>query len=168
MPASEVFICPMKPEHLDRVVAVEEACFSAPWSRNTFLNELTENPYASYIVAVKGDQVTGYAGTWLVLDEAHITNVAVAPSWRRQGIARRLMEHMILLALHQGARRMTLEVRRSNLSAQQLYLSLGFQSAGIRPGYYTDNNEDAVIMWLDDLPAALAGKENKNEQHPGY
>jgi ribosomal-protein-alanine N-acetyltransferase len=148
-------------------VVVEEACFSSPWSRNTFLNELTENPYASYIVAVKGEQVAGYAGTWLVLDEAHITNVAVAPPWRRQGIARRMMEHLIYLALHQGARRMTLEVRSSNLSAQKLYLSMGFRSAGIRPGYYTDNNEDAVIMWLDYLPAAL-GKEHQNGQHPGY
>lgn len=149
--AGELYIATMEPIHLDGVMAIEQACFFSPWSRATFLREITENPYAIYLVALSSHQVAGYSGAWLVVDEAHITNIAVAKNWRRRGVAKRLLDRLLTLAREQDIRRVTLEVRRSNEAAQNLYQSLGFYSAGVRPGYYTDNSEDAVIMWLDNL-----------------
>lgn len=136
---------------LDQVMAIEEASFSHPWSRFSFVMELTENERARYLVGVAGTEVVGYVGLWLVLDEAHVTTLAVHPGWRGQGIGRQLMEAAITLARVAGCRRMTLEVRLSNVVAQHLYASLGFQAVGIRPGYYQDNDEDAVIMWKEQL-----------------
>ncbi|MTI94118.1 MAG: ribosomal-protein-alanine N-acetyltransferase [Firmicutes bacterium] len=162
--AADVQIRQMRPEHLNAVMAIEAQCFTTPWSSGVFSGEVRENPYAQYLVAQTGDgEVIGYAGIWLVLDEAHVTNIAVAPNWQRRGIARKLLRRLLQLSLHEGARRMTLEVRKSNIPAQKLYLGLGFKEAGIRPRYYTDNNEDAVIMWLDDIAAWL----ERNEQDDG-
>lgn len=155
-------IAPLIPAQLAQVMAIERASFSVPWSESTYYREITENPYASYFVALIGEEVAGYAGCWLILDETHVTNIAVAPSWRRQGVARRLMEHLLRLSLSQGANRMTLEVRRSNQGAQKLYGEFDFTATGFRRGYYTDNNEDALIMWQNDIAAYLAGKEREN------
>lgn len=162
MGTDEVYLTPMMPIHLDRVMEVEEACFSAPWQKSTFHQEITGNPFALYIVAMAGEEVAGYAGTWLVLDESHITNIAVAPRWQRRGIAKKLMEYLLKVSLKQGANRITLEVRQSNLAAQKLYTEFGFSAAGIRRGYYTDNKEDALIMWLDDIAAYFDRKEQAN------
>lgn len=160
--SASIELIPMTPLHLDRVMAVEHACFTAPWSKNTFYRELISNPYAMYVVALVGEEVVGYAGTWLVLDESHITNIAVAPKWQRQGVARKLMEYLLQTALSQGAKGITLEVRRTNLAAQNLYESFGFVVAGVRKGYYSDNKEDALIMWLHDIPGYFQGKEQAN------
>jgi ribosomal-protein-alanine N-acetyltransferase len=141
---------------------VERSCFTAPWSENTFYREITENPYALYLVAMAGEEVAGYAGSWLVLDESHVTNIAVAPNWRRKGIAKRLMEHLMQTSLHQGANRITLEVRRTNEGAQKLYEDFGFHMSGVRKGYYTDNNEDGLIMWMEDIAQYFDGKEEGN------
>lgn len=159
---AEVYITQMTPSHLERVMVVENACFTAPWSEAAFYREIAENPYALYAVAMAGEEVAGYAGTWLVLDESHVTNIAVSPSWRRKGVAKQLIEHMLRLSMHQGALRMTLEVRRSNLAAQRLYESFGFVVSGVRKGYYTDNKEDALIMWLNDIPGYFDRKEEAN------
>ena len=163
----DIKITAMIPEHLAQVMAIEKASFTVPWSEITYYREITENPYAVYIVAMAGEEVAGYAGRWLILDESHITNIAVAPGWRRNGVARKLMEHMLRSSLRQGANRMTLEVRRSNLGAQKLYEEFDFTAAGLRRGYYTDNNEDAVIMWQNDIAAYLDRKERTNDTHNG-
>lgn len=162
MAADDVVIAPMRLGDLDGVLAVEARSFPTPWSRQAFVQELTENTHAHYLVARAGEQVLGYAGMWVILDEAHVTNVAVHPDWRGQGLGGRLMRALMALAVARGATRMTLEVRVSNRVAQALYTRLGFKPGGLRRGYYTDTREDAVIMWLD--PLVLPGRDT--EQPP--
>ena len=137
---------------LDRVMEIEVKSFAVPWSRDAYLMELTQNHFAKYLVAEAADEVVGYAGMWVIIDEAHITNIAIDPEQRGKRLGEELMRRMMALAIAHGAERMTLEVRVSNLPAQRLYEKLGFVSHGIRKGYYTDNNEDAMIMWAE-LPA---------------
>lgn len=138
-------------EHLEEVLAIEQTSFPTPWSRYAFSYELLENEFACYIVALRGSRVVGYGGMWLILDEAHVTNVAVHPAWRGQRVGRKLMKELIRRAALLGAVRMTLEVRASNRVARHLYQSLGFVERGRRRGYYTDTREDALIMWMDPL-----------------
>lgn len=148
----EITLTPMTLQDLEAVHAVERTSFMTPWSMRAFVSELTENAYADYIVARTGDgAVVGYAGQWIVLDEAHVTNIAVHQSHRGRGIGERLLLELMSRGSARGARRMTLEVRRSNLPAQQLYLKLGFVARGVRKGYYTDTREDAIVMWRDRL-----------------
>ena len=136
----------LRPEHLDGMTAVENLCFHDPWSRSAFAAEL-ENRAAVYLVAVEEDtnRVVGYAGMWLMVDMANITNVAVHPDWRRLGMARQMLTLLMKIAEEQGLEGITLEVRASNHSAQALYAALGFTALGRRKGYYQDR-EDAVIM----------------------
>lgn len=145
-PDAEIVIDRMKLTDIDDVYEVERLSYPTPWSRRAFISELTENAYAHYLVARSQGQVVGYIGMWLILDECHITNVAVHPAWRRRGIGRLLLQSAIEFAEAAGGKRITLEVRRTNLVAQHLYQSFGFRSVGIRRGYYTDNHEDAFIM----------------------
>jgi [ribosomal protein S18]-alanine N-acetyltransferase len=145
-----VTIKPMRFCHVPMVSAIEDAVYPTPWSINAFYNEIADNGYASYFVAMAEDRVVGYAGIWSVLDEAHITTLAVCPLWQHQGVGKLLLEHIIAHAAAKGATRMTLEVRVSNSSAQDLYKKYGFVACGIRPRYY--NDEDAIIMWRDNLP----------------
>lgn len=137
----------MGSQHLDGVLAIERSSFPTPWSRASFLNELYTNNYAFYYVCLWENKVVGYAGMWIILDEAHITNIAVHPDFRRCGIGELLLDTLIKEAVKLGAERMTLEVRISNIPAQRLYEKKGFVRSGIRKGYYTDNREDAIIMW---------------------
>ncbi len=139
----------MRLDDLDGVMEVEHLSYETPWSRRAFVSEVTENAYAHYFCAKQGAKVVGYIGMWLILDEAHITNVAVHPDFRSMGIGRMLMENAIGVTEAHGCPKITLEVRRHNLIAQSLYRSLGFQMAGVRKGYYTDNGEDAFIMVRD-------------------
>lgn len=143
----------MNVDHLDQVLQIEKASFPAPWSRDAFLGEILQNDLAYYIVAVSDGAVSGYGGMWLILDQAHITNVAVGPDWRGKGLGKALMLEMIQLAAVRGAGSMTLEVRPSNKVARRLYHGLGFEERGVRKCYYAETNEDAIIMWKDDLPA---------------
>ncbi len=143
----------MNQSDLDSVMDIEQASFPSPWSRNAFLSEISENRRACYLVARENGRVAGYVGIWIVLDEGHITNLAVHPECRRRGIGEKLMRTIMSYARSRGARRITLEVRVSNAAAQRLYEKLGFVSVGIRPGYYHDNGEDAVIMWKNEEPA---------------
>ena len=138
----------MREEDVARVAELEKICFRTPWSYNSLFGELS-NEVAYYVVAVEGGEVIGYAGMWVMLDEAHMTNIAVDPAHRQRGIARRMILHLMKTALQKGAERMTLEVRENNHTAQRLYASLGFGFAGIRKRYYTDTGENALILWND-------------------
>ena len=136
---------------VDAVCAIEEATFARPWSRASIENELT-NSCARYVVLRRGGETVGYAGMWLVFDEAHVTNVAIRKDLRGQGLGEKLMRALIQLAADSGMIWMTLEVRRSNAAAQGLYRKLGFVDVGWRKRYYEDNGEDALLMGLEHLP----------------
>lgn len=138
-------------DDIDAVQEVERASFPVPWPANAFRHELTQNKNAHYIVAREGERIVGYAGLWLSLDEAHITTFAVLPEHRRRKIGERMLLALFDRAEKLGAEWLTLEVRASNLPAQRLYEKYGFRPAGIRRRYYSDNNEDAIIMWTDRL-----------------
>lgn len=142
----------MRLEHLDQVLEIEKASFPTPWSRDAFKGEILQNDFARYIVAVSDNAVIGYGGMWIILDEAHITNVAVRPDLRGRSIGKVLMMEIIRQAVMKGANSMTLEVRPSNKPARKLYHSLGFKERGLRKRYYSDTNEDAIIMWKELLP----------------
>lgn len=142
---------PMTLNDLDGVMAVEQESFLTPWSRSAFEEELAQNRLARYLVALDGEAIVGYAGTWLVINEAHVTNVAVHAGRRREGIGRLLMEALMDMARDAGMESMTLEVRVSNESARALYHQLGFISAGIRKNYYSETKEDALILWREQL-----------------
>ncbi|HHY41259.1 MAG TPA: ribosomal protein S18-alanine N-acetyltransferase [Thermoanaerobacterales bacterium] len=141
----------MTMKDLDEVMEVERQCFTTPWSRYSFVCELKDNQFSHYIVAKYMGKIIGYAGMWIILDEAHVTNVGVLPEYRGGGVGELLMRSLIIAAKEHGAKKMTLEVRKSNYVAQNLYSKLGFEPVGIRRGYYLDNREDAVIMWKDSL-----------------
>lgn len=148
----KIQIMPMTLEDVESVVEIEERSFPIPWSRNSFLYELLENERAVYLVAKDGyERVIGYVGLWIVFDEGHITNLAVHPLYRRQGVAQALLQGLIETVRPMGVQHLTLEVRVSNRPAQQLYEKMGFVQVGIRRKYYLDNNEDAFIMWKGPL-----------------
>ena len=150
----KVIIRPMNADDLDAVTAIEAATFARPWSRTSFQQELERNVAARYLVAEKNGQTVGYAGAWIILDESHITNIAVAEAERGQGIGRMLTEALMQYLSNLGAAYATLEVRVSNERAQNLYKSLGFISVGKRKRYYEDNNEDAFLMVCQNMPDA--------------
>jgi len=139
----------MKVEDITGVMEVEVSSFTTPWTANAFYNEVMNNHFAYYIVAELNQRIVGYCGVWVIIDEAHITNVAVHPEFRGIKIGENLMKYVMGLSMAYGATKMTLEVRVSNVGAQALYKKLGFTAQGIRKGYYTDNNEDAIIMWAN-------------------
>lgn len=127
---------------------IEKQCFVVPWSYESLYQDIVENKLAFYIVAeLAAGQICGYVGIWKIFDEGHITNVAVAPEYRRKHIARAMLEALMEVTAEAGIERYTLEVRAGNEPAIRLYEGLGFKSEGIRPGYYEDNGEDAIIMW---------------------
>ena len=146
MEKRSVRIVPMTADHLDQVAELERICFSAPWSRKMLAEEL-ENDCAAFLVAEDADgTVVGYAGLLVVLDEGYITNVAVKPELRRQGIASQLLEVFINFAKGNHLAFLTLEVRPSNTAAIVLYGRHGFRSTGRRKNYYEHPREDAIIM----------------------
>lgn len=141
-----VRIVPMNADHLDQVAELERICFSTPWSRNMLAEEL-ENALSAFLVALDdGDNVVGYAGLQVILDEGSITNVAVRPDCRRQGIAGKLLQVFLDFARGNHLAFLTLEVRASNYDAIALYGSRGFREAGRRKNYYEHPREDAIIM----------------------
>ena len=146
-----ILVRPMTTADVDGVMAVEKDSFATPWSRSAFEEELAQNRLARYLVAEENGQVVGYAGMWLVINEAHVTNVAVSGSRRGEGIGRLLMETLMELARESGMGSMTLEVRVSNMVARHLYETLGFAEAGIRKNYYSETKEDALILWREKL-----------------
>jgi len=143
----EIGIRRMETKDLDRVMEIEKESFSVPWSRNAYESELLKNSLSVYIVAQAEGQIVGYGGMWLILDEAHITNVAVEKSLRGNGIGEKIVEFLVEEASRSGINSLTLEVRENNEPARRLYEKMGFLVEGIRPGYYQDNKEDGLIMW---------------------
>ncbi|HSL33051.1 MAG TPA: ribosomal protein S18-alanine N-acetyltransferase [Candidatus Limnocylindrales bacterium] len=141
----------MRLEDLETVHQIELASFSAPWPANAYRSEIETNRLASYLVARAGDRIVAYGGMWLMVDEAHITTFAVHPAWRRRRIGERLLLAFLDLAVARHAREATLEVRLSNLAARRLYEKYGFRPVGLRPRYYSDDGEDALIMTTDPL-----------------
>ena len=152
-------------DDLDAVAAIEAATFPTPWSRDSFRQELERNVAARYLVAEMEGQVIGYAGAWIILDESHITNIAIEASRRGLGYGRALTTALMQYLSNLGAAYATLEVRRSNLRAQNLYKSLGFVELGVRKRYYEDNREDALIMVCDHMPTADPDFEENETVH---
>jgi ribosomal-protein-alanine N-acetyltransferase len=139
-------------EHLSAVLEIEKLSNGAPWSEKSFENEL-DHEQGTFLVAIAEGHVVGYAGMWLIIDEAHIINVAVLPDYRRKGIARKLIVELLLRAKEKGAVCSTLEVRAGNEPAIKLYEAFGYVTVGRRKAYYHDNKEDALVMWLHGLDA---------------
>jgi len=137
----------MTNKDLDGVFAIESLSFTTPWTYESFFNEVNINHLAYYAVAILEDRVVAYGGLWAVIDEAHITNVAVHPEFRGKGYSKRLMQHLMDYARSRDLERMTLEVRVNNTVAIALYKKMGFLVAGVRPKYYQDTGEDAMILW---------------------
>ena len=144
-------LLPMRRRHLKSVIAIEERIFPSPWSLGLYLSELSQPSTRAYYVARLGPDVVGYAGMMMVVGEAHVTNVGVAPEWQRHGIGRRLLLQLAKEARQRSAQHLTLEVRVSNVGAQDLYHEFGFVPAGIRKNYYAEVNEDAIVMWAHDV-----------------
>lgn len=149
-----VAIVPMTLDHLSEVLEIERAAARHPWTEGIFTEELAQKASRTYVVAMNSDRVVGFGGVLVQVGEAHITNIAVANEFRRNGIARALMIFLMRSAVDQEAAAATLEVRVSNVGGQRLYHRFGFVPAGVRPRYYPDG-EDAVIMWADDIAGLL-------------
>ncbi|ABW20000.1 ribosomal protein S18-alanine N-acetyltransferase [Alkaliphilus oremlandii] len=145
----EIITRKMELTDIDAVLDIEENSFTIPWTRNSFVTELTKNKLSRYVVAEVDGVVAAYGGMWLIVDEAHITNIAVHPRYRGLGVGKKIVEALLEEGRKINIYRMTLEVRSSNVVAQGLYRQYGFMPCGVRPGYYHDNGEDAIIMWND-------------------
>lgn len=138
----------------DAIYEIERVCFPDPWSRESLRSELEENPRAFYVVAQIGEEVVGYAGLWWIVDEGHITNVAVKPGYRNRRIGSQIIETLLDHTGRAGIREYTLEVRAGNVSARALYEKFGFEAEGVRRNYYQVGHEDALIMWRHARQAA--------------
>lgn len=132
---------------ISKIAALDKLCFTLPWSESSFEKEIKENQSALYIVVEADNRLIGYAGQWCIVDEGHITNVAVHPYYRKRGIGEELVKLLIECSKELKIITHTLEVRASNAAAIALYKKLGFVPSGTRKEYYQDNNEDAIIMW---------------------
>jgi ribosomal-protein-alanine N-acetyltransferase len=141
----QVAIEAMRPEDMDDVLAIEHVSFPSAWSRESYLREL-RNPHCYYVVARLADELIGYAGMWLIVDEAHISTIAVHPERRRRGLGGHLLSHLVEVARQRGADVITLEVRERNLSAQALYQQFGFRACALLEHYYGDTGENAIVM----------------------
>ncbi len=149
-----LLIRPMGLDDLATVQEIERSSFSTPWPPQAYRQELETNRLAHYLVAELAGEVVGYGGVWIMVDEAHITTFAVRPGYRRRRIGERLLLALLDLSIELGAREATLEVRLSNMAARRLYEKYGFRPVGIRPRYYSDNQEDALIMTTEPLASA--------------
>lgn len=145
-----ISIEPLDENALDEVMAIEQASFPEPWSRRIFMQEIQHASSVLVVMRCAG-AVIGYGGYWRLLDEAHITNVAIEPDRRRMGYGSRLLKWLIESAHEHGVTRATLEVRESNLAAKRMYSKFGFETVAIRRGYYAATRENAVIMWKTDV-----------------
>lgn len=134
---------------IEDIYKIERQAFTVPWPKDAFYQDILMNRFAVYVLLEYGGKVVGYCGVWIVIDEAHITNIALLPDYRGKKLGQRLLQYVMELAREAGAKTMTLEVRVSNIPARNLYKKLGFKEGGIRKNYYTDNQEDAQIMWVN-------------------
>ena len=139
-------------EDLAAVARLEAVCFTNPWTLDMLERELDRSQVARvYALRDETGDVAAFCTCWIVLDELHINTIAVAPNRRREGLATRLMRHVLREAARAGGRRATLEVRASNTVARRLYSTLGFVETAVRPRYYTQPEEDGIILWLEGL-----------------
>jgi ribosomal-protein-alanine N-acetyltransferase len=150
-PPLKLEVEPMRLPDLDAVREIERRSFSTPWPAHAYPAEIETNRLAHYRVARLDGRIVAFAGIWLMLDEAHITTFAVDPDFRRRSIGERLLLAMLELAIDKRAREATLEVRLSNVAARRMYEKYGFRPVGLRPRYYSDDNEDALIMTTEPL-----------------
>lgn len=146
-----VTLAPFRRRHLRAVLRIEERIFPSPWSPAVFLSELALGDTRAYFVARAGRTVVGYAGLMAVLGEGHVTTIGVAPEHQHRGIGRLLLYALFEAARRRGCTDMTLEVRVTNHDAQRLYYEFGFVPAGIRPNYYREIGEDALVMWAHEV-----------------
>lgn len=149
-------------KHLDEILKIERASFRTPWTRYAFIHEIQFEKSIFLVIKLDG-QVVGYGGFWHIFDEAHISNIAIDPQYRSQGLGKLLLLHLLEEASARGATKATLEVRRTNVAAQGMYLRFGFKIVSVRKNYYVDEHEDALIMWNDDIAATLASAREQGE-----
>ena len=160
----EVHLVPLRRRHLRQVLRIEAQVYPRPWSLALFVSELNLRNSRLYVAAKVDGNVVGYAGLMFSGDEAHVTNIAVDPAWHRHKIGTRMLLHLAHSSRDRGCKHLTLEVRVTNAGAQSMYRRFGFVPAGIRKNYYSESNEDALVMWAydidtDDYQARLAGIE---------
>lgn len=160
-------------EDVPAVVDLDQKSFSLPWPERSFRFELTDNPASRCWVAELDGKIVGMIVVWLIVDEAHVATIATHPDFRRKGIAKRLLSHALQKLMDQGARSSFLEVRESNIVAQEMYRKFGYEETGRRRRYYKDNDEDAILMNLDALNVerlffderpSTVDKEEQNER----
>ena len=147
----EVQLAPMRRRHLRAVLRIEAQVYPRPWSLRLFMSELALRTTRSYTVALVDGVVAGYSGLMVSGEDAHVTTLAVEPRWQERGIGSRLLLRIARTAVEHGARHLTLEVRVTNQPAQALYRKFGFAPAGVRKNYYVETNEDALVMWANDI-----------------
>ena len=147
----DIEITRMRRRHLRGIMAIERQVYPRPWSPSLFVSEMTTGRNRAYVVALAGRAVVGYAGLISYGDEAHVTTIAVDPEFQRLKIGTRLLYELLLEALELGARAVSLEVRVTNWGAQRLYGRFGFRPVGVRRHYYQETNEDALVMWTDNI-----------------
>jgi [ribosomal protein S18]-alanine N-acetyltransferase len=152
---SRLSIRPMMTSDITAVTRIERASFSTVWPSDAFYNELNTNKLAHYFVGRLDDCVVAYGGLWVILEDSHVTTLAVDPEYRGRRFGEVLLLHLIDQAIERGASWMTLEVRESNTIAQGLYRKYGFTTVTMRSGYYSDDNESALIMWAGSLRSEL-------------
>jgi ribosomal-protein-alanine N-acetyltransferase len=148
-----ITIRPMRGTDIEFVSRIERESFPTAWSTQAYVNELA-NPAAVYLVALEGETIVGYGGEWVIMDEVHITTIAVSREHRGKQIGERLFSEMLAIGIRRGATRATLEVREGNDVARRLYMKYGFVDVAQRKAYYNDNHENAAIMWLYDMTSA--------------
>jgi [ribosomal protein S18]-alanine N-acetyltransferase len=163
---NHIVIRPMRDADVPRVLEIDRLSFALPWPENAYDYELHENPGSLLWVAetVEPPEVIGMIVVWLIVDEAHIASIAVEPGYRNQGIARQLLSEALKTVIEKGYSIATLEVRAGNLPAKNLYASFGFKTVGLRPRYYRDNNEDALIMTLEGMDQSYLGWLGKRQR----
>ena len=146
---AELIVRRAEAKDVDRIAELEIECFTTPWTKESVYQDVVENPRALYVVAEVEGLVIGYAGVWSIVDEGHITNVAVDPKFRKLHVGSAIISVLLEVTKNAGVERHTLEVRRSNEAAIRLYEKYGFVVGGERKGYYEDTGEDALIMWRE-------------------
>jgi [ribosomal protein S18]-alanine N-acetyltransferase len=148
-------ISPMVLDDIPAVLAIEVLSFQSTWPANAFLNELRDNKLAYYFVGRLDGRIVAYGGIWVILEDSHVTTIAVHPDVRGQRLGEELLVHLLDEAIERSASWITLEVRESNDIAQKLYRKYGFTVVSTRRGYYSDNNESALVMWAGNLRGTL-------------
>ncbi len=153
-----VMIRKMTMDDIEQVIAIDRVSFSLPWPERSFRFELTDNPASRCWVAEVDGKIVGMIVVWLIVDEVHVATIATHPDFRRQGIAKNLLSHALQHLSNEGAQSSFLEVRASNLAAQELYRKFGYEESGVRRRYYRDNDEDALLMTLESLDLEKLGR----------